>query len=231
MVWTRAIKACLGEQGIAATCCTFSQAVSRTHAKTTPEQPLIIILQDSATWPSFAHLNPEQYSAFHDTLSAANNIMWIGENTPFSIGPVLGLACVLRKERHGLVFSTVALDPSSTPEAVSACIRQAANNFLQGVSTGACPEWELTQIGQPGLLDTLHFESLPTATTTFPHAVAIPINFVPHTTPSSAPRAFPPGRRSSSTLAPAAQDKQPSKLPAGSARQYSSLWGRKKKKR
>ncbi|KAK0667279.1 lovastatin diketide synthase LovF [Cercophora samala] len=212
------VKACLGEQGIATTCCTFSRAVSRLHSKMTAEQPLVIVLQDSSTWPSFAHMSPEQYAAFHHTLSAANNIMWIGANTPFSIGPVLGLARGLRKERHGLVFSTVALEPSSTPEALSACILQATKNFLQGVWTGICPEWELTQIGsslhiprvyenaplnglirdfvackanndlaatgpnkklkirQPGLLDTLHFESLPITATASPGVQEIEID-------------------------------------------------------
>ncbi|KAK4200776.1 lovastatin diketide synthase LovF [Triangularia verruculosa] len=146
--WLRLLEAMLdNEQGMTTTRYTFSEAAAHLRAKTTPEQPLVIVLQDSSTWPSLAHLSPEQFPSFHDTLSAANHIMWIGENTPFSIGPVLGLARVLRKERHGLVFSTVALEPSSTPETLPTCISQALHNFLLGVATGTCPEWELTQIG------------------------------------------------------------------------------------
>ncbi|GAB1316525.1 Lovastatin diketide synthase LovF [Madurella fahalii] len=108
----------------------------------------VIVVHDLNTkWPSLAHISPEEYQSFHSTFSRARSVMWLAStSSPEAIGPIQGLARTLRRERHGLVFSTVAVDPATICSSLFTSISIAVDNFLRGVSTGMC-EWELTQAG------------------------------------------------------------------------------------
>ncbi|KAL2201453.1 putative polyketide synthase [Corynascus similis CBS 632.67] len=112
------------------------------------EDTLVVVAQDPgrSSWPSLAHLTPEQYATFHSVLSRARAVMWlVFSSLPDAIGPVHGLARALRRERHGLVFSTVSLDPTMTASGSSALsihVSKAVDNFFRGITTGSC-EWEL----------------------------------------------------------------------------------------
>ncbi|KAK3302901.1 putative polyketide synthase [Chaetomium strumarium] len=108
---------------------------------------LLVVVHDpsSGGWPSLAHLTSDEYTAFHSIFSRARAVMWLVlSSSAAAIGPVNGLARALRRERHGLVFSTVSLDTTkSDASLLSAHVSRAVENFLQGVSTGSC-EWELS---------------------------------------------------------------------------------------
>ncbi|KAK4236508.1 lovastatin diketide synthase LovF [Achaetomium macrosporum] len=112
------------------------------------DELLVVVHHPSSGWPSFAHLTPDEYTAFHSIFSRARAVMWlVFSSSPDAVGPVNGLARALRRERHGLVFATVSLDTRSDPSILSTHVSRAVENFLQGVSTGSC-EWELSTTTQ-----------------------------------------------------------------------------------
>lgn len=115
------------------------------------EDKLVLIVQDRA-WLSIEQLDPREYDLFNTTLARARNILWISETSPptathvSSIGPVTGLARALRSEKQNILFGTVTLYTSSSPDILSLNVERALQNFFQGVSTQTY-ERELVQVG------------------------------------------------------------------------------------
>ncbi|KAI0376971.1 putative polyketide synthase [Hypomontagnella monticulosa] len=145
--FTRSIISKLGEAGIADVRPTTFHRLAK-HGLAGDE--LVVVAEDH-NWQSFANMDAEAYAIFHSVLISSKNIMWMSAVTPGtekspSSGIIQGLTRTLRRENYGLVFSTVALDPS-LPVFLRVNVGKALHNFLQGVNTGTY-ERELVQVGE-----------------------------------------------------------------------------------
>lgn len=102
---------------------------------------------------SLIHLEPDQFSTFHATLTNASQVIWLSEtsSSPCAMGEVapsglvFGLARTLRQENRGLAFMTLAVDPTAERTVLDSHLERAFINFLQGVSSGTY-ERELLQV-------------------------------------------------------------------------------------
>lgn len=111
---------------------------------------IVLVIQDPG-WPSLGLLDTNEFGAFHSTLKRSKHVIWIAETAPnpevpSQFGLIQGLARALRMERHDLVLTTVALDPTDR-ELASTNLERAFRNFLQGIQSGSY-ERELAQVGE-----------------------------------------------------------------------------------